>query len=240
MKTVALPAAIALAIAATLIPGQALADGPVTTGVVVSTPYHGGFYGRWRGAYGGTPAGDYLRGAAAYTRAAGEYNLNTSAAAINLEEARSRNIANHQQYVETYFELRRINSSERAAERRSRPTSDQIARWNDAAMPTRLAASELNQTTGSISWPAVFAADAFTADRQLVDALFAARTAGDSGVGSNSHGTIKSAVASMRATLKGMIRDMPSADYLAAVNFLKSLDYEAGLSVGPVGLAASN
>ena len=72
-----------------------MAQGPGGyVGGVGVMPYYGGFggggYGGWGfndwGA-GSTPAGSYLTGMANAIRAEGEYNLNTSAAAINLEEA---------------------------------------------------------------------------------------------------------------------------------------------------------
>ena len=78
-------------------------------------PYYGGYgNGGWGfndwGA-GSTPAGSYLTGMANAIRAEGEYNLNTSAAAINLEEAQRRDIENRKLWTNTYFEMRRINES---------------------------------------------------------------------------------------------------------------------------------
>lgn len=216
---------------------------PVATGVVVGRNYGrgwggGGFYRPYQFG-GGTVYGSYLRGRADVIRAQGEYNLNTSAAAINFEEARSMNLDNQVKYVETYFEKRRINSSERAYERRPHATPEQIARWNEKARPERLAEMELEFAADAIQWPNVLLDDTFTNDRDLVEAAVAARTAENSGLGSNSYRTITNTVDIMQAKLKNQIREMSPAEYLAATKFLESMGYEARFEVQGVGLAST-
>src|SRR5262245_32416903 len=62
-------------------------------------PYYGG-YGGWgfNNGIGSTAAGSYLGGLASAIRAEGQYNLMSSAAAINLEEAAKRDIENRQRW----------------------------------------------------------------------------------------------------------------------------------------------
>ena len=234
---------LALTLVACLTSAVALADGPpAATGVVVR-PYFNNGWGGW-GGYGrpygaSTVYGSYLRGQADLTRAQGEYNLNTSAAAINLEQARSMNLDNRVKYAETYFEMRRINSSERAAERRPHATPEQIARWNESAKPARLTEAELGFVSNEVRWPSVLQDETFDDHRESIEAVLAGRTPENSGVGSHSHRAINATVEQMQEVLQGKIRELPPTEYVAASKFLESLGYEARFEVGPVGLASA-
>ncbi len=215
---------------------------PVATGVVVGRNYGRGWGGGFYRPYpygGGTVYGSYLRGRAAVIRAQGEFNLNTSAAAINFEEARSLNLDNQVKYVETFFEKRRINSSERASERRPHATPEQIARWNEKARPERLPEMELAFAADDIRWPNILMEDTFANDRETIEAAIAEQTVENSGLGSESFRTITNTVEIMRAKLKNQIREMSPAEYLAATKFLESMGYEARFEVQPFGLASN-
>ena len=54
-----------------------------------------------------------LRGAADLVRARGEFNLNSSAAAINYQEAYRRHLLNKQLKVDTFFAMRAANKAAR-------------------------------------------------------------------------------------------------------------------------------
>ena len=111
------------------------------------------------------------RGAADLVRAAGDANLRNSLAARNIEEARSRNLDNHLKYTETYFEMRRINQEQRAAEReKHRPDPEQLFRIRQQRKPTRLASDQLNPVTGDIQWPLLLREDAFAEQREQLEA----------------------------------------------------------------------
>ncbi len=77
--------------------------------------------GGWAG-YGGTgastAAGSAMNGMASVISAKGNYNLSTSAAAVNMTQAQKQEIQNHQQYTNTYFQMRATN---KAAQGRGRP-----------------------------------------------------------------------------------------------------------------------
>src|SRR5690242_11792328 len=53
------------------------------------------------------------RGIGDVVRSQGEYNLNTSQAAINLTQARSQEIDNRMQATQTYFAMRNLNTQQR-------------------------------------------------------------------------------------------------------------------------------
>ena len=91
-----------------------------------------------------TPAESYARGMADMTRAAGQRNLLDSMAAGNFEEARSLELDNRLKATETYFEMRRINSEARAAERRPPASSEVAFRRAQEVTPPPLTATQLD------------------------------------------------------------------------------------------------
>lgn len=66
-----------------------------------------GGYGYSGGA--STVAGSHMRGMGDVISAKGNYNLSTSAAAVNLTHARQQQIQNHAAATNTYFEMRQAN-----------------------------------------------------------------------------------------------------------------------------------
>ena len=65
---------------------------------------YGGYPGYSSG--GGTVAGNAMNGMASMISAKGDYNLSTSAAAINMTQAQKNEIENRQLYTNTYFDMR--------------------------------------------------------------------------------------------------------------------------------------
>ena len=74
-----------------------------------------------------TAAGSALNGMASVISAKGDYNLSTSAAAINMTQAQKNEIQNQQQWTNTYFKMRATNKAATAAERGPTPTMEQLA-----------------------------------------------------------------------------------------------------------------
>src|SRR6266496_1264631 len=66
-------------------------------------------YGVYGGGHASTAAEGYANGVGNVMQSAGMYNLQTSEAAINAEQARSMNIDNNLKGTQTYFEMRKIN-----------------------------------------------------------------------------------------------------------------------------------
>ena len=103
--------------------------------------------GGWSG-YGGTgastAAGSAMNGMASVISAKGNYNLSTSAAAVNMTQAQKQEIQNHQQYTNTYFEMRATNKAARKAEEGPQPTMEQLARIAHDGAPKPLASDQWN------------------------------------------------------------------------------------------------
>ena len=223
------PFTAALTLFAVLVAGTALAAPPIVYPVVSKPtvlPYYGSYYGRFA-RYPGTAYGDYLRGSAAVIRAQGEYNLNTSGAAINLQTAEKLRIENHKFRTQTYFETRAINREFRAKERVGAATAEQIERMAEVGRPDRITASQVDPRSGQINWPAALLGDEYEPQRRRLDALFAVRDQVDSGVDSGLHAQVKALTGEMKDELKQHVREFDATTYMAARRFLESLRYES-------------
>jgi hypothetical protein len=250
-----LPLGVALAAALVVAGSTTAQQTPPSSAGVTYTPgtfyppyYNGGYYGGgggwgwggwgWGGGVGSTAAGSYLTGLGNAIRAQGQYNLDTSAAAINLAEARRREIENRKQWTNTYFEMREINRAYRQKERAPPESASAWVRRAQEAAPDRLTPGELDPVTGRITWPSGLAAADFTADREKLDVLFADRALADGAIGLEAHSQIRGIVDSMLATLRSHIQDFPVDQYVASRRFLVSLRHEASLPVAAMTTAS--
>jgi hypothetical protein len=195
--------------------------------------YYGGYgnggYGNGNWGAGSTPAGSYLTGLADAIRAEGDYNLNTSAAAINLEEAQKRDIENRTRWTNAYFEMRRINESYTHPKRPPVPAETWARLAHDAA-PDRVPSHLLDSVNGQIIWPSALQGDEFAPERGVLEQMFANRAMSHGAIGVQGHATIKKAVDAALAKLKVQIRQIDTGNYLEARNFLNSLGYEANFA----------
>jgi hypothetical protein len=181
---------------------------------------------------GSTAAGSYLGGLGAAIRAQGEYNLMSSQAAINLQEAQKRAMENQVLWTNTYFEKRRINQAYQAAQRAPRRTPEDWVRLASEAAPARLPPTALDPVTGQIAWPSALQMEFFAPDRARLDALFVQRAAAEGAVGIAVYGQIRQAVDEALEKLRSQIRVIDTRRYLEARNFLTSLAREADFPTG--------
>ena len=136
-----------------------------------------------------------LNGMASVISAKGDYNLSTSAAAINMTQAQKNEIQNRQQWTNTYFEMREVNR------RRGRPNADPRPRWNNwriarEGVPKPLGPSQLDPVSGRLYWPSALQQASFDSRRGEVDQLFAVR-ARYGGLGYSDQAKVRQIVDSM-------------------------------------------
>ncbi len=113
-----------LAFAQTSSSGSSGTNVPYQPAVPAPTTINAG--GGWGGYTGAsTAAGSAMNGMASVISAKGDYNLSTSAAAINMTQAQKQEIQNRQQWTNTYFDMRSTN---RAA---ARPSARPGPPWNN-------------------------------------------------------------------------------------------------------------
>ena len=194
------------------------------------------------GAYAQYPWGGYDhastlsegfgRGLGAVIRAQGEYNLNTSAAAINISLARQQEIENRKRWTQSYFEIRDLNRQGFEAETKHlRGTPEDWLRVAQAGKPKRLSPSELDIVTGEIHWPILLTARNYSGQRVELEKAFADRAY---------HGVLEAdaflkvvqLTEDLLSNLKTEVRNLPAGQYLVAKRFLESLAYEASQPAG--------
>jgi hypothetical protein len=191
----------------------------------------GGGYGYW-GYQGTTIAGSYARGLAAVIRAKGDYNMATSAAAVNWSVARGREIENDRLWVKTYFDLREMNRAYRLAEiKRQRGNPADFARYAQAGRPKLLSNRQLDAVTGQIRWPILLTAAGFDQQRAALEKIFTAR-AYRGVLGADDFISAVRTIDKMSVQLADNITNVPPQAYVDARSFLRSLAYEARMPAG--------
>ncbi len=198
--------------------------------------YGGWGYGGGGAAGGGALTGAAMQGMASVVNAKGNYNLSTSAAAMNMTQAQKQEIQNWSSFTNTYFDLRATNRKARADERGKSLTEEQLNRIAQAGAPKPVTAQQVDPVSGRIAWPDALQLDPFREHEATVEAAFVERA---------KYGTmpwqevqnVQAATNAMLDDLAGMIRDMPSGDYMLAKRFLQSLAYAARK---PVSLAVTS
>ena len=184
-------------------------------------------YGGWPGySGGGTVAGSAMSGMASVISAKGDYNLSTSAAAVNMTQAQKNEIQNRQQWTNTYFDMRATNRAARAAEAGPPSTMEQIARMAREGVPKPLSPSQVDPVSGRIDWPSALRQTNFDSQRNEVDQVFVAR-ARYGGLSYSDQITARQAIDGMFDGLKEQIREMPPPEYIACRGLLQSLSYAA-------------
>ena len=128
----------------------------------VPPPYYGGYMYPVQSA---TPLEGIARGLGDVIRSIGDANLSNSTAAINLTEARRRQIENQKQWTETYFAMREINRQQRDAEiKRQRGNPEDWVRYAQAGKPRPLSNHDLDAVTGEIRWPILLTSQDFATE----------------------------------------------------------------------------
>jgi hypothetical protein len=181
----------------------------------------------WPAGGAATPAESFALGASAIIRAQGEYNLNTSQALINYEDARARYVANHRKALNEYFTSKEQNQEWRAKQiERRRASPDSLAQAARDAAPRALGPESYNAITGRIWWPEVLRDDKYVGPRTELEQLYETRAA----TGGNRAGTlvkIHAATAEMLVLLREDIDLLHPNEYMQARKFIESLDHMA-------------
>lgn len=180
---------------------------------------------------GSTIYGDSMRGLGNVIRSAGQLALDTSAAAVNLTEARRYAIENSKLWTQTYFEMRRLNREYRAAERGPRPSMEKLIRYAQIGRPPRLSPSDLDHVTGEIFWPVLLRTDRLATYRTEIEAVFSQRAVTRI-LGGEEYMRVVRLIDFVEGVLRDHIRELPPGEYVTARRFLEGLNYEASLPTG--------
>src|SRR5262249_17517513 len=157
----------------------------------------------------GTVEGSWMQGMASVISAQGNYNLATSAAAVNLTQAQKQDIQNRIAGTNAYFSLQETNRAATAAKRSPRLSEEQLVRIAAQAAPTQLDNSDVDPVSGQVNWPSVLQDDIFKKDRDLVEQLLA-RQVSLGRLGIAEHEQIGDAIERLAAILKAQINKIPT------------------------------
>jgi len=189
--------------------------------------YYGG-YGGYGGVYrSSTAAEGYQRGFADVVRSAGIANLYNSQAALNYEDARSKDYDNRLKMTETYYTQRRMNQQYRNSERGTPATAEQLFRWAHRDVPRPLNTYEFDPVHGRINWPLVLKAPGYDEYRALVEQFFSMRAENPQNLNVGSLMEVQEVVENWLYSLKGDIKAFKPNDYIRARKFIESLAAEA-------------
>jgi hypothetical protein len=206
--------------------GSSQTQAPGYQPAVPIAPTVNSYGGGWGGSGGTTAAGSAMQVMGSVISAAGNYNLSTSAAAVNMTVAQKNEIENRQQATDAYFSMRATNRAAREAEAGPKPTAEQMVRIARDGVPKPPQTSEMDPVSGKLSWPGVLQMGSFEAPRGEVDQLFAKRAV-HGGLDYADQSKVREAIDAMFIELKGQIRNVPPQDYVASRGFLQSLMYAA-------------
>jgi len=180
---------------------------------------------QWYGAGGmhhsSTVEEGIQRGYADIVRSYGMANLLDAQAASEFEQARKQFMENQLKAVQTYVDAHRINAEYRFAAHRPLPLEEYVRLAREQA-PEPLTATQLDQLTGSISWPAPLRKPEYEAFRKRIDRLFSDRATGYA-----VYGEIPAACEEFAQRVNADIMQFPPNDYIAAKKFLESLAWIA-------------
>ena len=144
-----------------------------------------------------------------------------------MTQAQNQSIENHNYAVSSYYQNKNIHDQWQAQQdSQNRLDAEETEKWDREATPGRLSSSQLERGTGIIHWPPLLRDKAFNDPRYQLDQLFHSRTPDNSGADSDNYVQISKYSDAMHTILKGMIKDLPPATYVAASHFIRSLNYE--------------
>ncbi len=202
-------------------------------GMVVRGQVYGSYdyaWGRGGGYHASTAAEGYGRGMADIVRSQGEYNLATSEAMINVEEARKAYIENRTRATEAYFQQRRINEINREGKRyEQRQQTSEWVRKQKEKPPRRLTPEELDPFTGEIYWPAAFSDAGYRSLRDELERLFRIRAEQSPPLNAQDASAARKAITSLSESLKQNFSQTEPTDFTLALRFIDGLKSEVRL-----------
>lgn len=208
-------------------------------------PYHGYFrYGGY-GGYGGgmTPGMGAGIGIGAAAQGLGQLQVDQGQYELEHTQAEAQYLQAYQEYLKT-IELQRHTYDQRQQDFMKKYQAEtaaaraQVAAYKKdmaaRAAPHRLSSDQFDRQNSVITWPGILRDAQFDAGRYELDKLFAARTASNSGAGSENYAAIEKATDNMLKQVGEDINNLDVDEYITARHFISSLAYEARFTVNGV------
>ena len=174
----------------------------------------------------------WRRGIADVIRAEGDYNLNTSAAAVNYSQSRLQEIENQKKWTQAYFDIHNLNRQEFDAEqKRRRASPEDWIRFAQAGRPKRLQRQRVGHRDRRT--PLADAVDGGgipPPTRRAGKGICRSRVSRRSGA--EAFLEVLQVTDDLLSGLKVRVHYLPAEKYVAAKRFLESLVFEAGQPAG--------
>jgi hypothetical protein len=161
------------------------------------------------------------QGMADMISASGSRNLSNSEAAINMTDARSKQLDNHLKTTDTYFQNRLNNKKYREELNGPRKVTHNAFR----KLPPPLSPSEVDPVTGQINWPPLVAQLPFQKDVKTVDDIFATWALNQRQFGSEDASTLRKTVARMLRLVTGFAKQDTASNYEEINALLRALGH---------------
>lgn len=174
-----------------------------------------------------TAAESSMRGIADTVRASGAAAMMNSAAARNVEAARSQHIDNRLKATQTDIQVRQLKREYRESRRGPRPTSEQLHRLAKEATPKPLSTNQYDPISGRIWWPTALMLEEFDAHREIIDDLFEEKADASGRLGLRQITTVHSTTRAMREVMRDHRNEIPPQLYSGSLTFLKQMDRAA-------------
>jgi hypothetical protein len=172
--------------------------------------------------YSSTLEEGMAHGYADVVRAYGMTTLLDAQAVNQLALARRQAIENQMRAAQVYVDGNRYMQEFRRSQRPAPLSLEQYVRLARDAAPEPLTATQLDQLTGMITWPAPLRKPEYETLRRHIDRLFQERATGYA-----VYGEIPAACEQFAEKLRADIMQFPAGDYVAAKKFLESLAWSA-------------
>jgi hypothetical protein len=177
---------------------------------------------QYAGAYfPGSARATPAQGMADIIGASGSRNLSNSEAAINMTDARSRQLDNHLKTTDTYFQNRLNNKKWREELYGPRKVTHNAFR----KLPPPLSPSEVDPVTGQINWPPLVAQLPFQKDVRTVDDIFATWALNQRQFGSEDASTLRKTVARMMRLVDNWAKQDTASNYAEITELLRALGH---------------
>ncbi len=164
-----------------------------------------------------TPA----QGMADIISASGSRNLSNSEAAINMTDARSKQLDNHLKTTDTYFQNRLNNKKYREELNGPRKVTHNAFR----KLPPPLSPSEVDPITGQINWPPLVAQLPFQDDVKTVNDIFSAWALNERNFSSADASTLRKTVTRMMRLVAGWAKQDPKSNYDELNELLRAMGH---------------
>lgn len=171
-----------------------------------------------------TPDSTVLKGEANVMSAAGQYNRETAAAAVQATEADSQAMKNAVDRVKTFYAVREAGRIARENARGPRPDAEELARRARAGVPRALTTNQIDPVSGDLHWPGYFEDPRFQSQRTKIND-YAVDWVHYGKLSFYDRMRMRENVGKLLEDLNSQIDTLPPQEYTASRSFLSSLLY---------------